>query len=110
MANAGSRQRSAPRHVSAVCGGLTVTSAHRVRLPARADHAHRGFRVGADPLHCATPPWFAIPARKLWLAGGLRMNYGRLVGAAVAATVFDAVYGYLVYGVLLANSFAAFPG
>ena len=38
------------------------------------------------------------------------MNYGRLVGAAVAATVFDAVYGFLVYGLLLAGSFANFPG
>jgi hypothetical protein len=34
------------------------------------------------------------------------MNYGRLVGAAVAATVYDSVYGFLVYGVLLANEFA----
>jgi hypothetical protein len=37
------------------------------------------------------------------------MNYGRLVGAAAAATVVDAVYGYLVYGVLLASEFARYP-
>src|SRR5438105_4501851 len=37
------------------------------------------------------------------------MNYGRLVGAAVAATVYDAVYGFLVYGTLLANKFAGYP-
>ena len=30
------------------------------------------------------------------------MNYGRLVLAAVAATIFDAVYGFLVYGQALA--------
>ena len=33
------------------------------------------------------------------------MNYGRLVGAAVAATIADAVYGFLVYGMLLASEF-----
>jgi hypothetical protein len=38
------------------------------------------------------------------------MHYGRLALAALAATVADAVYGYLVYGVLLANQFAAYPG
>src|SRR5438128_5572043 len=38
------------------------------------------------------------------------MNYGRLVLAAVAATVVDAIYGFLVYGLLLANDFAKFPG
>ncbi|HJZ76798.1 MAG TPA: hypothetical protein VKE51_33915 [Vicinamibacterales bacterium] len=38
------------------------------------------------------------------------MNYRRLVLAAVAATVVDSIYGYLVYGVLLANAFARFPG
>ena len=32
------------------------------------------------------------------------MNYARLALAAVAATVFDAVYGFLVYGMLLAPS------
>ena len=37
------------------------------------------------------------------------MNYGRLVGAAAAATVVDAVYGYLVYGVLLAGEFGRYP-
>src|SRR5439155_3249670 len=29
---------------------------------------------------------------------GACMNYGRLVAAALAATVADAVYGFLVYG------------
>jgi hypothetical protein len=38
------------------------------------------------------------------------MNYARLALAAVAATVFDAVYGFLVYGVLLAPEFARYPG
>ncbi len=38
------------------------------------------------------------------------MNYARLVLAAVAATVFDAVYGFLVYGMLLAPEFAKYPG
>ena len=38
------------------------------------------------------------------------MNYGRLVLPAVAATVVDAVYGFLVYGLLLASDFATFPG
>jgi len=38
------------------------------------------------------------------------MNYNRLALAAVAATVADVAYGFLVYGVLLANEFAKFPG
>ena len=38
------------------------------------------------------------------------MNYARLVLAAVAATVFDAVYGFLVYGILMAPEFAKYPG
>jgi hypothetical protein len=38
------------------------------------------------------------------------MNYGRLVIAAVAGTVVDAAYGFLVYGMLLQNSFALYPG
>ena len=37
------------------------------------------------------------------------MNYGRLVIAAVAATVVDAVYGFLVYGVLLNHEFGRYP-
>ena len=37
------------------------------------------------------------------------MNYGRLVAAAVAATITDAVYGFLVYGMLLASEFARTP-
>lgn len=37
------------------------------------------------------------------------MNYGRLALAAVAATIVDAVYGFLVYGTLLAPEFAAVP-
>ena len=38
------------------------------------------------------------------------MNYGRIIIAAVAATVFDAVYGFLVYGMVLAPEFARYPG
>jgi hypothetical protein len=38
------------------------------------------------------------------------MNYGRLVAAAVAGTVVDAVYGFLVYGTLLASEFGRYPG
>jgi hypothetical protein len=37
------------------------------------------------------------------------MNYGRLVGAAIAATVVDGIYGFLVYGVLLAGEFGRYP-
>jgi hypothetical protein len=38
------------------------------------------------------------------------MNYARVAMAALAATVVDGIYGFLVYGVLLANDFANFPG
>src|SRR5258707_3899201 len=38
------------------------------------------------------------------------MNYAGFVHAAVAATVFDACYGFLVYGMLLAPEFAKYPG
>ena len=38
------------------------------------------------------------------------MNYARLALAAVAATIFDAVYGFVVYGMLLAPQFARYPG
>jgi hypothetical protein len=38
------------------------------------------------------------------------MNYARVAVAALAATVVDAIVGYLIYGVLLANSFAGYPG
>jgi hypothetical protein len=38
------------------------------------------------------------------------MNYARLALAAVAATIVDAVYGFLVYGMLLAPEFARYPG
>jgi hypothetical protein len=38
------------------------------------------------------------------------MKFARIVAAAVAATVVDAIYGFLVYGTLLANEFARFPG
>src|SRR5436189_4933116 len=37
------------------------------------------------------------------------MNYGRLVAAALAGTVVDAVYGFLVYGTLLAGEFGRYP-
>lgn len=38
------------------------------------------------------------------------MNYGRLVIAAIAATVFDAIYGFVVYGQALAGIFGQYPG
>ena len=38
------------------------------------------------------------------------MTYGRLVAAALAATVVDAVYGFLVYGMLLSSEFGRYPG
>lgn len=38
------------------------------------------------------------------------MNYGRLVAAAVVATIVDAIYGILVYGTALTSQFARFPG
>ena len=37
------------------------------------------------------------------------MNYGRLVAAAAAGTIVDAVYGVLVYGMLLSPQFAYYP-
>jgi len=37
------------------------------------------------------------------------MNVGRVVAAGVAATVWDAVYGFLVYGMLLVPEFAKYP-
>ena len=36
------------------------------------------------------------------------MNYGRLVAAALAGTVVDAIYGFLVYGMLLASEFGRY--
>jgi hypothetical protein len=36
------------------------------------------------------------------------MNYGRLALAAVVATVVDAVYGFLVWGTLLAGEFSRY--
>ena len=38
------------------------------------------------------------------------MNVTRLALAAVAATVWDVVYGFLVYGMLLAPEFGRYPG
>jgi hypothetical protein len=38
------------------------------------------------------------------------MNYTRLALAAVAATIADFVYGFVVYGNLLTGSFLAQPG
>ena len=38
------------------------------------------------------------------------MNMGRLVLAAVVATIVDVIYGFLVYGTAMASQFAAFPG
>src|SRR5258708_16012893 len=37
------------------------------------------------------------------------MNYGRLVAAALAGTLVDAVCGFLVYGRLLAGEFGRYP-
>ena len=37
------------------------------------------------------------------------MNYGRLVVAALAATVMDAAYGFVVWGQLLAGEFGRYP-
>jgi len=37
------------------------------------------------------------------------MNYGRLVGAAVAATVADGIYGFIVYGLLMNSEFERYP-
>ena len=37
------------------------------------------------------------------------MNFGRVVAAGVAATVWDAIYGFCVYGVLLAPEFEKYP-
>jgi amino acid permease len=41
-------------------------------------------------------------------AGKDVMNYGRLVAAALAGTVVDAVYGFLVYGMLLSSEFGRY--
>jgi hypothetical protein len=38
------------------------------------------------------------------------MNYGRLLMAAVAATIVDGIYGFVVYGNLLTSQFAQYPG
>ena len=38
------------------------------------------------------------------------MNYARLAMAAVAAFVFDAAYGFLVYGMALGGQFSQYPG
>lgn len=37
------------------------------------------------------------------------MNYGRLIAAAVAGTIVDAVYGFLVYGTALRGEFSRYP-
>ncbi len=37
------------------------------------------------------------------------MNYGRLIVAAVVATIVDAIYGILVYGMAFHELFAAYP-
>ena len=37
------------------------------------------------------------------------MNYGRLVGAAAAATFVDSVYGFLVYGMVMKSEFERYP-
>jgi hypothetical protein len=37
------------------------------------------------------------------------MNYGRLVAAALAGTLVDVVYGFLVFGTLLAGEYGRYP-
>jgi putative effector of murein hydrolase LrgA (UPF0299 family) len=37
------------------------------------------------------------------------MNFGRVVAAGVAATVWDSIYGFCVYGILLASEFEKYP-
>jgi len=37
------------------------------------------------------------------------MNFGRVAAAAVAATAWDAIYGFCVYGILIAPEFAKYP-
>jgi hypothetical protein len=37
------------------------------------------------------------------------MNYGRLALAALAATVVDGVYGFVVYGQIISSEFAKYP-
>ena len=37
------------------------------------------------------------------------MNYGRLVLAAIVATVVDAAYGFVVWGMVLNGEFARYP-
>jgi hypothetical protein len=37
------------------------------------------------------------------------MNYGRIVGSAVAATVVFFVYGFLVHGLLIAKDYLPYP-
>jgi hypothetical protein len=37
------------------------------------------------------------------------MNYARIALAAVAATVVDAIYGFLVYGMLMVKEFERYP-
>ena len=38
------------------------------------------------------------------------MNYGRLAAAAAAAWIVDGLYGFVVYGNLMTNEFAQYPG
>jgi hypothetical protein len=38
------------------------------------------------------------------------MNYARLAAAAAAAWIVDGLYGFVVYGNLLSNEFAKYPG
>jgi hypothetical protein len=38
------------------------------------------------------------------------MNYARLILAALAATVGDAIYGFIVYGNAMTSEFARYPG
>ena len=37
------------------------------------------------------------------------MNFARIVAAGVAATVWDSIYGFCVYGILLAPEFEKYP-
>jgi len=38
------------------------------------------------------------------------MNYARLAAAAAAAWIVDGLYGFVVYGNLMADEFALYPG
>src|SRR5213593_4109525 len=92
--SAGARRRH-----GAGCSFATRRWGHRATCSPRGQRAKRPF----------LPP---RKSTKLFPPGqlkGARMNFGRVVAAGVAATVWDAIYGFGVYGVLLAPEFAKYP-